>query len=320
MKDNVIKEICRACWLTQQELASVTGVKLQRLKDISAGRVDGFKIDEVIVLVEKLHLNYDWLITGDGSIFKDGYGRDVPTNQEFVLDVINRMVKIAEPDAYLPVYDDALGLTLGTATKWIKQASIPFWFIQKFSNEKSVSITKIIYGVDEAEYPPRNIHTENKGSEPLKVINRLASRQEKETIKIKRYKVSGGAGNGVVNYEEPIIEFVELSALYVRKELGIRHSEIAIISVKGSSMEPTLSDGDQIFVDLTRTRIESADVYVIRVDSELLIKRVQFKTDGMVWLISDNKLFDPEQLTKQEAESLCVVGKVLPCKFGKYSL
>lgn len=166
MKINKIKLICEACWLTQRELSACTGIKEQRLKDISIGRVDGFKSDDIALLVEKLHLNPEWLIAGEGEIFKQGYGRSFPSKGEFVSEILMRMVKLIDPIQYQPVIDNVLGLENGTAMKWIKKAQIPYWYLKKFADENAISIDMLIYG-----------HCENAAYKYQEPIKRIAQQE-----------------------------------------------------------------------------------------------------------------------------------------------
>lgn len=146
MRINKIKLICEACWLTQRELSICTGIKEQRLKDISIGRVEGFKSDDIALLVEKLHINPEWLTIGKDEIFKQGWSRSFPSKGEFVSEVLTRMVKLIDPIQYQPVVDEVLGLEVGTALKWIKKAQIPFWYLKKLALQQGVSIDEVIYG------------------------------------------------------------------------------------------------------------------------------------------------------------------------------
>lgn len=145
MKINLIKEICDNCWLTMAELSHITGIKQQRLKDISSGRVDGFKGDDVALLVEKLHLDAQWLATGDGYLFKEGWSRNYPTRGSYVCDVLDRIRKIIDPETMHITYDEVLNLPDGTASKWIKKGAIPYWCIKKISEQCNVSYDFIVY-------------------------------------------------------------------------------------------------------------------------------------------------------------------------------
>lgn len=163
MKINKIKLICDACWLTQAELADCTGISLQRIKDISSGRVDGFKAKDMSSLVEILHLNPEWLTTGYGEIFKDGYGRDFPSARDFVSDVLDRMVKFVNPVLYQPVIDEILDLESGTAMDWIKQGKIPYSYLKKYSETQNLKLDEVIYG-------PAHKNEYSKKHKPAKLI------------------------------------------------------------------------------------------------------------------------------------------------------
>lgn len=70
MLTDQIKQVIAACGLTQKRLAEVLDVKLQRVKDMTSGRVEHLKKEEAKALVEKLHLRGDWLATGEGDMFQ----------------------------------------------------------------------------------------------------------------------------------------------------------------------------------------------------------------------------------------------------------
>lgn len=53
--------------VTQDELASLMGVKRSRIADIERGKVRELKADEVVKLQEQLQVDGWWLMTGEGS-------------------------------------------------------------------------------------------------------------------------------------------------------------------------------------------------------------------------------------------------------------
>lgn len=65
-----IKQLMAQCKLTQKALAELMGVKLQRVKHLTAGNVQKLNRDEAKALVEKLHISGDWLATGEGEMFQ----------------------------------------------------------------------------------------------------------------------------------------------------------------------------------------------------------------------------------------------------------
>lgn len=146
MKINKIKLICEACWLTQREFAEFTGIKFQRIRDMSTARVDGFKPDELKVLVDKLHINPEWLTAASGEIFKAGYERSYPSKKVFVAEVLKRITEY-KVKFFNESYNEILELPPGTIEDWIEKAYIPYWFLKREAEEHNVSIEVLIYGI-----------------------------------------------------------------------------------------------------------------------------------------------------------------------------
>lgn len=74
------------------------------------------------------------------------------------------------------------------------------------------------------------------------------------------------------------------------RQLGVRAEAASVVRVAGDSMEPTLSDGDEILVDRDCCRIDARGIFVLRVDGELLVKRLRAAVGG-VELCSDNAAY-----------------------------
>lgn len=62
--------------LSHADLAEVMEVKLQRVRDLSAGRAKKLTSQESQSLVRKLDIRADWLITGEGSMLIDDESQD----------------------------------------------------------------------------------------------------------------------------------------------------------------------------------------------------------------------------------------------------
>lgn len=65
-----MREIKEALGLTQQQLAEALGVKLDRVKSLTSGKVEKLSQAETKSLVEKLHVNPRWLATGEGDMLR----------------------------------------------------------------------------------------------------------------------------------------------------------------------------------------------------------------------------------------------------------
>lgn len=130
-------------------------------------------------------------------------------------------------------------------------------------------------------------------------------------VLVPRYDIRASAGHGAVVSSEQIVDHLAFRKEWVRNALGVAQKDLALITVKGDSMEPTLSNGDLILIDMHASSIGDNAIYVLRNDGQLLVKRVQRKLDGTIIIKSDNTAYDPETVDAKHAGKLKVVGRVV---------
>lgn len=130
-------------------------------------------------------------------------------------------------------------------------------------------------------------------------------------IKVARYDVAASAGGGSMVANEQVVDYIQFKPEWIKSALGVSAKNLALISVKGDSMEPTLSNGDIIMVDTTDRQFEANAIYVLQNWGSLLVKRIQRKMDGTVVIKSDNKAYEPEIVRGDLIEQLHVVGRVV---------
>ncbi len=129
--------------------------------------------------------------------------------------------------------------------------------------------------------------------------------------KVPRFEIKASAGGGAIIHSEQIVDHLYFKTEWVKNVLGIPRDFLALISVQGDSMEPTLSNGDLILIDTRTSRVEDGAIYVVQYEDALLVKRLQKKYDGSVVIRSDNTLYEPEILHGDEAINLKIVGRVV---------
>lgn len=130
-------------------------------------------------------------------------------------------------------------------------------------------------------------------------------------VQVPRYEIAASAGGGALVHSEQIVDVMSFKSDYLKVSLGLSPKNLAVISVVGDSMEPYLSEGDLVMVDLGVTSIQNNSVYVLQFGDSLLVKRVQVKLDGEVIVKSDNPLYDAETFRGEAAERLRVVGRMV---------
>lgn len=139
------------------------------------------------------------------------------------------------------------------------------------------------------------------------IVDSLQTQTEK-FIRVRYFKdIYASAGGGAENYEANE-EYLNMDQETLVRLGALKPQNIEAINVMGDSMEPTLNDGNIVFIDKTLTEINRGGIFVVATPGGLFIKRVQLKTDGMIDLISDNDAYLPESL---RAEDIKVVGKVV---------
>jgi len=106
-------------------------------------------------------------------------------------------------------------------------------------------------------------------------------------------------------------EFIGFRYDWIRATFNREPEDIILETAVGDSMEPQIGNGDLLLVDTTDQTIRSFGIYVIEVQAERLVKRVQRKFDGSLILISDNVRYQPETIAADVAPTVRVVGRVV---------
>ena len=132
-------------------------------------------------------------------------------------------------------------------------------------------------------------------------------------VHVPRYKVEASAGGGSMIHSEQIVDHLAFRADWVNNALGVPVSALVLINVTGDSMEPTLSNGDLILIDMSTQGIDDSAIYVLRFDGKLVVKRIHRKFDGSVIIMSDNAVYPPEVILGDLVGDLEVVGRVVWC-------
>lgn len=86
-----------------------------------------------------------------------------------------------------------------------------------------------------------------------------------------------------------------------------------LMAVTGESMAPRIEDGDHVLVDESQTVLYDGRIYVVRIDREIVIKRIA-KVPGKILLVSDNPNAEPRRIEidlSDESLSWEPVGRVL---------
>ena len=178
-------------------------------------------------------------------------------------------------------------------------------------------------GADRKPFKTEPVKAFTTGSGVSSALLADSKSRDDDKVFVKRYvDVKGSAGPGYHNDTDGLIELVEFNAGALRNFINVPAQHLVIGGVDGYSMEPFLFHGDQVFIDTRYQTFQNDGVYALLHNGELRYKRVRINyADKTVLLKSDNDGgLGPEVLNEDQANSLRIIGKVIPFKFGHFKL
>ncbi|WP_175514087.1 XRE family transcriptional regulator [Oceanisphaera psychrotolerans] len=123
---------------------------------------------------------------------------------------------------------------------------------------------------------------------------------QSKVLWVDSYDVFVSAGNGAHNEWDHLEARVPFSTAWL-EDHGLIGKRLAVLKVHGDSMSPTLEHGDTPLVEmLPEDAVENLpdSVYVLRLNGQLLIKRLQSDLMGGLYIKSDNPAYDKLHLTQ----------------------
>jgi phage repressor protein C with HTH and peptisase S24 domain len=153
-----------------------------------------------------------------------------------------------------------------------------------------------------------------------------------EAVADNRRKTAAGTSNGQLNWAEFVLlpkrpeaaaagaetpvapagsEYLALRQDWVRSVCGVEPENLRLELAVGESMTPTIRDGSVMLIDTAETSVRSFGIYVLEINGERLVKRVQRKHDGSLVLISDNSAYQPDVVPPSKAPEVTVLGRVV---------
>ena len=192
---------------------------------------------------------------------------------------------------------DRLNLALSsrdmTVTSLAKEVGVTHTAMAKVANGDTLNPKYILEIADALNVSPEWLKT-GKGDTPDFSEEVEDEEENGHLVRVEVLDVYASAGNGEYFYN-----------LFQRaSEKGM-----AIVNVKGDSMEPTLSSGDLLFVDTTRTCYQGDGLYVFSFGDSLYVKRLQ-RAGYKLLVLSDNKFYDTWDVNESNEDQFFIHGKV----------
>lgn len=131
-------------------------------------------------------------------------------------------------------------------------------------------------------------------------------------VRIKKYVAPASSGVGTCQSQEVAeVENLDVSKSFFRRYIGASTAEhLSIVPARGDSMSPTWNDGDMLIIDELENFINRDGCYVFEFDGALYAKRLCLQPSGIL-VISDNKMYPPFEIKKQDMDLLHIAGRVV---------
>ncbi len=132
-----------------------------------------------------------------------------------------------------------------------------------------------------------------------------------EFVFIPRYNVKAAAGHGsAIEGEKPMFS-MSFRRYWIENYLRVDPRDLSVLSVKGDSMEGILNDRDVILVNHA-DRQPTSGLYVLRLDEDLIVKRVQKLPGSKLKILSANEVYEPFVIDMNSPEvDFAVIGRVV---------
>ena len=131
-----------------------------------------------------------------------------------------------------------------------------------------------------------------------------------EFVFIPHYNVQASAGNGLTVEDEKPIFSMAFRKYWIDNHLNANPKDLAVISVKGDSVEGVLNERDNILINCAKNKPGNG-LYVVRIGNDLIVKRIQSMPGGKLLITSANEAYAPFEIdTNKDYDDIAIVGKV----------
>lgn len=234
-------------------------------------------------------------------------------------EILERMKEAFQVSLFKEIADK-LDVKANTIDTWKQRNRIPDRYIYKCMHLTGFEEQYIRYGRKTEE---NNTVNGNNSAIITGSHNNLNSNNSSENTKEKEVLIKipyfentyASAGGGSLNYEEQS-KPMAFSPAFLKSLLGIStFTNLHIINAIGNSMDPTIKEGELLFVnpfENESNNIKDGGVYVITFEDHVFVKRVDHNPITKdIRLISDNKDYSDIAIGGQEFDKCKIIGRVV---------
>ncbi len=129
-------------------------------------------------------------------------------------------------------------------------------------------------------------------------------------VLVAAYDVAAAAGDGTVVDDDHVTGWLAFKPSWLRRVTNADPGELAVVTVRGDSMEHTLKHDDTVLVDFTQRRPQRDGIFVIRYADAVQVKRVSIHpVSRLLTVQSDNQAYPT--YAGLDPNDIDIVGRVI---------
>lgn len=118
--------------------------------------------------------------------------------------------------------------------------------------------------------------------------------------------------DATLDIKKEIVNLMGLSIDWIHDNIrGTSTQDLSLLTGIDNSMSPTITDTTTMIIDNSVNEIKKDGVYVMDVEGQMFVKRVQRHVDGSITLISDDKKFPPLTAGPDDVPKIRVLGRAV---------
>ena len=194
-----------------------------------------------------------------------------------------------------------LGVTRQAVQRWQSGQPMRMETLKRLSEYFDVSVAYLAGEINEA-LPQGAVLPAAFDSEPIEGFT-----------KIPIYNADAGCSPDINSQvTEFIAGYVFFADWFLHSLPGITSIQhLSIVPSSGDSMEPTIASRSLLLVDQNQNRITRDGIFCIRAVDQILVKRVERNIDGTFTLLSDNPLYPPINVPRDDMDRTEIIGRVV---------
>ncbi|HIJ85229.1 MAG: putative phage repressor [Magnetococcales bacterium] len=221
-----------------------------------------------------------------------------------------RLKKVIGPEPY--AWADQIGLGKSTLAGLLSNVMRPQTrTLMKIADKTDISISWLLTGKGS---PWINISSSPFPEDPTTIAREPGEHYRvlpPPYVFVPRFRIRTDGKTDDSFYSGQVIDHITFKSDWIIGTMQLDPKNIALVSIIGDSMEPTLKEGDMVLLDQRDRNMRNDAIYVMRRDEDLVAKRLQRGFDGSVTIKSDNLAYEDIRIAPEQVGQLAILGRAV---------